>query len=156
MSNTTSLASIMGKKMLTKEEYRKEKIKEYYIKKNIKNKKVKQYNAKRKDVMCKIIDNMARRICKIFKTKNIELVLTTRQLIGCTNDELRTHLEEQFTPGMYFYNYGDWEVDHITPIASFDFTKIQDQIKCFNYKNLQPLWKEDNMKKSDKIMHITK
>ena len=24
--------------------------------------------------------------------------------------------------------------------------------ECFNYKNLQPLWREDNIKKSNKII----
>ena len=48
-------------------------------------------------------------------------------------------------------NYGEWEIDHIIPISSFDLTKKENQILCFNYKNLQPLWAEDNLKKSNKI-----
>ena len=57
---------------------------------------------------------------------------------------------------MNWLNYGrhGWHVDHIRPCASFDLSKPSEQKKCFNYKNLQPLWEEDNLAKSDKYNPI--
>ena len=47
-------------------------------------------------------------------------------------------------------NQGEWHIDHIKPCAAFDLTDPKQQKECFNYKNLQPLWAQDNIKKSDK------
>lgn len=44
----------------------------------------------------------------------------------------------------------EWHIDHIKPCASFDLSKSKEQLKCFNYKNLQPLWAEDNLSKGSK------
>lgn len=76
---------------------------------------------------------------------------STQKLIGCSIDELKKHLESKFTEGMNWENYGDWHVDHIIPCASFDFSKEDEQKKCFHYTNLQPLWAKDNLRKGDKI-----
>lgn len=51
---------------------------------------------------------------------------------------------------------GKWNIDHIYPCASFDLNKESEQKKCFNYTNLQPLWSEENLKKSDKLMEVLK
>lgn len=75
----------------------------------------------------------------------------TIELIGCSTDKLRKHLEKQFTDGMTWDNYGEWHVDHIIPCANFDFTKESDQRECFHYTNLQPLWAVDNIRKSNKM-----
>ena len=52
---------------------------------------------------------------------------------------------------MTFENYGEWEIDHIKAITLFDLTNENEIIDCFNYKNLQPFWRIDNIKKSNKI-----
>lgn len=70
-------------------------------------------------------------------------------LIGCSVEELKTHLEKQFQPGMTFENYGAWHVDHIRPCASFDLQDPKQAAECFNWRNLQPLWAADNIRKSD-------
>ena len=75
----------------------------------------------------------------------------TMELIGCTIEELWTHLESKFTEGMIRENYGKWHVDHIIPCASFDLTKPEQQAKCFHYTNLQPLWALDNIKKGKSV-----
>ena len=75
----------------------------------------------------------------------------TMQLVGCTMDYLRQHLETQFTGGMAWDNYGDWHIDHIKPCAAFDLTDDKQQLECFNYTNLQPLWASDNMSKGSKF-----
>lgn len=72
---------------------------------------------------------------------------STINLIGCSIEHLMAHLESGFTEGMSFDNYGRWHVDHVIPCAKFDLTKGKEQKKCFNYKNLQPLWAFDNMSK---------
>ena len=78
----------------------------------------------------------------------------TEELLGCTYAEGRRHLEKQFSEGMTWDSYGlhGWHVDHIIPCASFDLSDPEQQKECFHYTNLQPLWAEDNLKKSDKIL----
>jgi len=72
---------------------------------------------------------------------------STMRLVGCSLDDLKIHLESQFTDGMTWENYGDWHVDHIRPCASFDLKKPEEQRICFHYTNLQPLWAADNESK---------
>ena len=74
----------------------------------------------------------------------------TKELIGCSTNELREHLEKQFRDGMTWENYGKWHIDHIRPCASFDLSIKEQQLECFNYTNLQPLWAIENYRKSDK------
>lgn len=65
-------------------------------------------------------------------------------------DFLLGYIEKRFEPGMTRKNYGEWQVDHIRPCATFDLTDAKQQMKCFHYTNLQPLWAEENRKKSKK------
>jgi hypothetical protein len=73
-------------------------------------------------------------------------------LIGCSVPQLRKHLEAQFTEGMTWDNHGEWHIDHIKPCASFDLTDAEQQLECFNYTNLQPLWASDNLSKGAKVL----
>lgn len=74
-----------------------------------------------------------------------------RELLGCTVEEVRVHLEKQFKPGMSWENHSfeGWHIDHIRPIASFDLTDPAQQKLAFHYTNLQPLWGKENLEKSD-------
>jgi len=73
----------------------------------------------------------------------------TLELLGCTAEHARFHIESQFTDGMTWDNI---HIDHIQPCASFDLTNPTEQRKCFHYTNLQPLLVEDNLRKSDQIV----
>lgn len=77
----------------------------------------------------------------------------TRALVGCNMDVLLRHLESGFAEGMSWQTYGlrGWHVDHIIPCDAFDLSKPEEQLKCFHYTNLQPLWWYDNLKKSNKV-----
>ena len=75
--------------------------------------------------------------------------MSTMFLIGCEIDYLMYHIQCQFTKGMSWDNYGFWHIDHKLPCVKFDLSKPIEQRKCFNFKNLQPLWAIDNIKKSD-------
>ena len=71
-------------------------------------------------------------------------------LVGFTLNDLMIHLERQFTKGMIWNNHGEWHIDHIRPIADFDFTSPDDlDFKaCWSLWNLQPLWAKDNLSKN--------
>ena len=74
--------------------------------------------------------------------------------VGCTSAKLRRHLEKQFTPGMTWQNHGEWHIDHIIPLAAFDFAAFPAQIKqAEHYTNLRPMWARDNLSKSDTLLH---
>ena len=61
------------------------------------------------------------------------------------------YLENKFQKGMNWKNQGryGWHIDHIKPCSKFDLSDPDQQKKCFNYKNLQPLWAAENIKKSN-------
>lgn len=74
-------------------------------------------------------------------------------LVGYSVADLMAHLERHFTAGMTWDNYGQWEIDHIRPKASFAFTSVEDDgfRACWALENLQPLWMRDNRKKHAKV-----
>jgi hypothetical protein len=74
-----------------------------------------------------------------------------RERLGYSMDDLRTHLERQFLPGMGWHNIRLWHVDHIIPLSSFRFESIEDpEFKAaWALTNLRPLWAADNLKKRD-------
>lgn len=134
-------------------EWYSEYMKEYYKDNKIaiiENVKTNMYARLKIDVNYKLLVRYRTRLYKA--VKGYDKSKTTRELIGCSVEELKKHLESQFTEGMTFENYGEWHVDHIIPCSSFDFSKEEEQRKCFNYKNLQPLWAIDNLRKSNKII----
>jgi hypothetical protein len=73
----------------------------------------------------------------------------TEKLLGCTVPVLRKHLEGLFTPDMNWEEFlkGRIHIDHIIPCAAFDLSVPQNQLECFHYSNLQPLWGRDNLRK---------
>lgn len=73
-----------------------------------------------------------------------------------TVEELMTHLEKQFSNGMNWGNYGEWHIDHILPITSFDIKELGDSefIACWSLSNLRPLWVIDNIIKSNNRTHL--
>mgnify|MGYP001008338620 CR=1 FL=1 len=101
------------------------------------------------------------RIGKLLRTrlwsalKNNQKSGHTLDLLGCSIDELKAHLEMQFEPGMTWDNLGKgegkWQIDHIIPCSYFDLTKEENQRICFNYRNLQPLWASENNTKKAKV-----
>jgi hypothetical protein len=48
------------------------------------------------------------------------------------------------------YCFDVWHIDHIKPVSSFDLTLPEEQLKAFNFKNLQPLWAKENLEKGSK------
>ena len=85
--------------------------------------------------------------------KNNSKSKSTIELLGCTVEHARKHLESQFTDGMNWETYGfyGWHIDHIIPCASFDLSIPEQQRQCFHFTNLQPLWAKDNLSKNDKL-----
>lgn len=77
---------------------------------------------------------------------------STVGLVGCSMIELKKYLESQFKEGMSWENYGiEWHIDHIVPCSFFDLSNEDHQRICFNWRNLQPLWKKDNLSKNRKL-----
>lgn len=103
------------------------------------------------DLDFKMRKRLARRLRDALQRFGGEKSKRTMDLIGCSVQELREHLEKQFQPGMTWENWSisGWHIDHIRPCASFDLTDPIQQAQCFHYTNLQPLWAKDNMIKKD-------
>jgi hypothetical protein len=83
------------------------------------------------------------------KEANVSKYRYTFETLGYTLEELMKHLESQFVDGMTWDNYGEWHVDHIRPMSSFEFESVDDpEFKlCWSLSNLQPLWGADNLSK---------
>jgi len=71
--------------------------------------------------------------------------------VGCDIRQLREYLQDLFTEGMTWQNYGEWHVDHIKPLASFDLTDEEQFKAACHYTNLQPMWAEANFSKGRKL-----
>lgn len=75
---------------------------------------------------------------------------SVRQILGDEWEVVYEYFNNLFLEGMSWENHGEWHIDHIIPISTAK--NEEDIIKLSHYTNLQPLWAEDNLLKSDKIL----
>ncbi|MCA1776061.1 MAG: hypothetical protein LC676_10760 [Loktanella sp.] len=84
-----------------------------------------------------------RRALRLYRTSH------TCERLGFTLDDLRRHIERQFTKGMTWERVwaGDIHIDHIRPLYQFDLTDEAEARAVNHLTNLQPLWAADNLRK---------
>ena len=106
---------------------------------------------RKNDALFAIRARARKRIQHAFYNRNMKKITSTVKMLGCSFDELMEHLKSKFSTGMSFENRHLWEIDHIIPLSS---ASNEDEVmKLCHYTNLQPLWKEENRKKSFKMPH---
>jgi len=134
------------------EKIKKGKTKYYFKNKDTLFKKANIYtkNKRLNNPLYKLTCSIRSRIYLSIKKSNYTKRSKTYQILGCSFEEFKNHLEKQFTEGMSWQNHGEWHLDHIYPVS-----KAKDEehlIKLNHYTNFQPLWAEDNLKKGNKIL----
>ncbi len=103
----------------------------------------------------KMLRNIRRRHLQAVKAAGSNKTFRSTDLLGCTAEELKQHIENQFIVGMSWENHGSiWHIDHIYPLALVDWSNEEQVKQVCNYKNLQPLLAIDNIRKG-KIVNQT-
>ena len=101
----------------------------------------------RSDMSFRILQNLRGRMRKAIGRG--DKAARTVELVGCSIEALKHHFENHFRQGMSWDNYGEWHIDHIIPCAAFDLSNPTHQKACFNWQNMQPLWRKENRNKWD-------
>lgn len=85
-----------------------------------------------------------------FKREFTKKSKKTIEILGCSFEEFKLHLESKFDHKMNWDNQGSyWHMDHIIPISS---AKTEEDVYRLNhYTNFQPLYWLDNIRKGNKI-----
>lgn len=117
--------------------------------------KINEYSRKRScvDELYKLIKNIRTRISNSFRNEGYSKSSKTQDILGCSFDEFKLHLESQFEDWMTWDNYGNpkdgifeynktWDIDHIIPISTAKTE--EDIIKLNHHTNLQPLCSKFN------------
>lgn len=149
----------------------KEKILDYskeYFKDNQEEKQKKNnenYKKRRQeDPVFKLRGNIRRGILGILKRKGFVKKSRTSEILGCSFEEFKTHIESLWEPWMNWDNHGKyngeenygWDIDHIIPQS---LATTEDEIIRLNhYTNLQPLCSYTNrvLKRDNTILTIVK
>ena len=91
------------------------------------------------------------RVYEAIKNRGASKTGSTEELVGCSFDYLRQHIERQFKGSMSWDNPSSFHIDHIVPLASFDLTDpAQLKVAC-NWQNLRPIPPKKNMSKGAKL-----
>jgi hypothetical protein len=120
----------------------------------------------RKRLINKVVNYRRRRIERdpLYKAKHRLRTLMTQKfmkkkytkeskcfdILGIEWEGFKTYIESKFKDGMSWENYGEWEYDHIIPVSIAN--NVDELYKLNRYTNFQPLWKEENKIKSNKII----
>lgn len=103
------------------------------------------------DPIYKIKKNLRRRVHHALMGRNKSD--NTFNLIGCSPEDFKSHIESLWLEGMSWDNYGPsgWHIDHIKECHTFDLSDPLQQQECFHFSNQRPLWAKDNLKRPKKL-----
>lgn len=104
------------------------------------------------DPATNLIIKIRTRLWDFMKSEGTKKTSETMQLLGCTPEFLRRHIEQKFTPEMSWDNYGTyWHLDHIYPLSRVNVLNEEEFKRVCHYTNLQPLSKIENLRKGNNI-----
>ena len=103
-------------------------------------------NRKKTDVNFRLTCNTRRRIHHALNGKSKSS--STREILGIDIDLYKKWVAFQMTPEM---NWSNIEIDHVKPICMFDVSKDEKLKEAFNWKNTQPLLKQNHLQKGIKF-----
>ena len=112
---------------------------------------------KQTDPKYKLSKNIRSLINMSFKRIGTKKNTKTEHILGCTIQEFKTYIENQFECWMTLENHGiytgvyneTWQLDHIEPISNA--TTHEDIIRLNHYTNFQPLCSKKNLEKSNML-----
>lgn len=82
-------------------------------------------------------------------TKNFPTI----DYLGCSIEHFKAWMEYQFDDNMSWENLGSyWHIDHVKPCSSYNFNSHSQIFECYNWSNLRPLEKTENIRKSNKVI----
>jgi hypothetical protein len=109
-----------------------------------------EYFKKRKEVdpVFKLRCYLSRTISDTLRERKFTKKSKTCDILGCSFEEFKLHLESKFESWMTWGNYGNpkdgivvpnktWDIDHIIPTSSV--TNEEELLKLNHFSNLQPL-----------------
>jgi len=125
--------------------------KKEYVKKNI----VHIREIKRKSLNKRMDEDPTVKLSRRISTAVYQCIKSNKQrksvfkILGYSIGQLKQYLEEQFTTGMTWDNYGEWHIDHKVPKSAHNFTTAEDIDfkRCWALDNLQPMWAKENLSK---------
>lgn len=135
--------------LLKIDEYEKNKSEERKLEDNIKTNKW-QKNKLKNDPLFYIKKNTTSYILASIRKNGFTKKSKIYQILGCTFEELKEHLESKFEPWMNWENRGlyngelnyGWDMDHIIPLSIAE--NENELLNLLFYKNLQPLCSKIN------------
>lgn len=134
-------------KIKKKEYYKKNK--EHILKNWLRNHDIRKV----KDPLYKLTTTLRSTIRASFRKNGYTKRSRTYKILGCTFEELRTHLISTFEKNYKIEWKDEYEkhlhMDHIIPISSAETE--EEVYKLNHYSNLQYLYSEDNLSKSDHV-----
>ncbi|NDE13523.1 hypothetical protein EBZ80_01155 [bacterium] len=112
-----------------------------------------KHKKRQRNLNYKIKENLSRRIRYALTNEGCQKTAPTLSLLGATDIEsVRIYLEARFEIGMTWRNYGtSWHIDHIFPCVSWNLCDSYENLLCWNYRNLAPLWSFANQSKKDAV-----
>lgn len=115
----------------------------------------KKARLRREDPSYRLMSRIAARVRLMAKGKGSR---RTCDLLGYSMDELRQHLERQFTKGMTWERFmkGEIHIDHIIPVSAFNIQSVDDPDfkACWALTNLRPMWARENLSKNNKVLTL--
>lgn len=108
---------------------------------------------KMNDPLFKLVFNTRTLIRNSIKRQFTKKSKKTQEILGCSFEEFKIYLEEQFDENMNWDNQGSyWHMDHKKPIS---LAMNEEEVYELNhYTNFQPLYWEDNLSKGNKYNFI--
>jgi hypothetical protein len=127
----------------------KEKVKQYN-EENREKTNLRTRNKKKTNVLYKLMCGYRTSINGLLKNRGFRKKSKTVDILGCSVEEFKQHLENQFESWMNWDNYGKyngelnygWDIDHIIPQSA---AKTEEELLSLNhYTNLKPLCSKIN------------